>query len=162
MAIGSDSLSEWTTSSRPLPRPPAVDAGIVWPVWFGSCWCKPAGVWVFESIITSNCAMYANVSCRTAVTSERPATFHTKIETRCSLRCCWLAAPYCEGARDEGPAGPGPEGGGGSPAPKVPPTPAMAAPPPPAKAAAAASAAWAAALTAEAEVAPAYEVPGPL
>ena len=77
---------------------------------------------------------------------ERPATFHTKNETRCSLRFCWLAAPYCGGAREEGPVGPGPGGGGGSPAPDVSPAPAMAAPPSPAKAAAAAaSAAWAAA-----------------
>ena len=100
-----------TASSRPSPRLPAEDAGIVWTVWFGSCSCKTAGVWVSESIITSNCAMYVHVSCRTAVTSERPATFHTKNETRCSLRCCWLAAPYCEGAREEGSVGPGPGGG---------------------------------------------------
>ncbi|KAL3130208.1 hypothetical protein ABBQ38_008507 [Trebouxia sp. C0009 RCD-2024] len=54
---------------------------------------------------------------RTAVTSERPATFHTKNETRCSLRCCWLAASYCEGAWEEGPVGSGRGGGGGGPAP---------------------------------------------
>ena len=147
-------------NSRPSPRLPAEDAGIAW---FGSCWCNLAGVWVSESIITSNCAMYAHVSCRTVVTSERPATFHTKNETRCSLRCCWLAAPYREGAREEGPLGPGPGGGGGSPGPDVSPAPAMASSPSPAKAAAAAaSAAWAATLTAEADVAPAYELPRPL
>ena len=152
-----------TANRRPSPRLPAKDAGIVWTAWFGSCRRKTAGVWVSESIITSNCAMYAHVSCRTAVTSERPATFHTKNETRCSLRCCWPAAPYCEGAEEEGPVEPGPGGGGGSPAPDVSSTPAMAASPSPAKAAAAAaSAAWAAAMTAEAEVAPAYELPWPL
>ncbi len=99
--------------------------------------------------------MYSQVSCRTAVTSERPETFHTRNETRCSLRCCWLAPPYWEEGEAEGPPR---KGGGGKPCDAASPLPALAQSPAPATAAvAAALAAWAAAMAAEAEVATALE-----
>ena len=103
--------------------------------------------------------MYAQVSCRTVLTSDKPETFHTRNETRCSLRCCWLATPYWGLGTAEGPAC---GGGGGKPVGTVPPAPADPWTPATAVAAAAAAeAAWAAAMAAGAEAATAYEAAGP-